>query len=339
MIQLLRALWAGIANFLFPKDYFSWQTVVYLGIFSLVMSWVARLAETLAVTENLIATAGWIFFALGVGWFLEEKKIRPFGLSLSPWVAGAIVCLYFFNLLPFGTFSMALMAWPLVSVVIAAVPQFLTWEFKPKAPRPPVRQQLILMLLMALLFSSWFQFYFRLQSWFEDYPSLIADDFGNSGFVYRLAGQSEDRAKGVSLLTATKLEIERALNEAPWPHVERWLLNVDAQLSQLEPEVTGALDGSLERGLWRLRARRPRTLEDGYALDLIAIWMGPSANQNGYYFETTCTIHPRSPSTSDDSNRQSTSSSTQVVQTTPMAEVTCGLATPKRSGKPDLTLS
>ncbi|MEO1181714.1 MAG: DUF5357 family protein, partial [Cyanobacteria bacterium J06636_28] len=204
-------------------------------------------------------------------------------------------------------------------------------------------QQLILMLLMALLFSSWFQFYFRLQSWFEDYPSLIADDFNNSGFVYRLAGQSEDRAKGVSLLTATKVEIERALNNAPWPHVERWLLNIDAQLSQLEPQVTNALDGSLERGLWQLRARRPRTLEDGYALDLLAVWSGPSADPEGYYFETTCTVHPRSRSTPDNSNNpnddNSSATSTRIIQTTQMAEVNCGLAIPKRSGKPDLTLS
>ena len=337
MIQILKVLWARISDFFFPKDYFSWQTVVYMGVFSLAMSWVARLSGTLRITENLIATAGWIFFALGAGWFLEEKKIRPFGISLSPWVAGAIVCLYTFNLLPFGTFPMALMSWPLASVAIAAVPQFLTWEFRPKVPRPPVRQQLILMLLIALLFSSWFQFYFRLQSWFGDYPSLIADDFSNSGFVYRLAGQTEDRAKGISLLTTTKIEVERILNDAPWPRVERWLLNVNDQMAQIEPQVSNALDGSLEKGLWQLRAR-PRTLDNGYALDLLALWLGPSADPDGYYFETTCTIYPRSRSSSS-SNNPSSLPPTGTVQTTQMAEVNCGLATPKRSGRPDLTLS
>ncbi|MEO0987183.1 MAG: DUF5357 family protein [Cyanobacteria bacterium J06639_14] len=335
MIQLLRALWVRLSNFFFPKDYFSWQTVIYLGFFSLVMSWVARLSGTLWITESIIATAGWIFFALGIGWFLEANKVRPFGIALSPWVAGAIVCIYFFNLLPFGTFPMAMMSWPLVSVAIAAMPQFLSWELRPKVPKPPARQQLILMLLMALLFSSWFQFYFRLQSWFDDYPSLVADNFRNSGFVYRLAEQPEDKAKGVSLLSAAEQEVVNSLKDTPWPYVERWLLNLNDQLVKLETEATGVLDDSLEQGLWQLQAR-PRSLEDGYALDLLAVWSGPSSDPRGYYFEKTCVIHPRSrPSSSGASNSDNSRSNA----TPQMAAVECELATPKRSGKPDLTTS
>lgn len=329
MIQILRELWVRVSSFFFPKDYFSWQTVIYLGFFSLAMSWVARLSNTLWATESFIATAGWIFFALGIGWFLEKNKIRPFGISLSPWVAGAIVCTYFFGLVPWGTFPMALVSWPLICVAIAAIPQFLTWELKFKVPRPPVRQQLILMLLMALMFSTWFQFYFRLQTWFRDYPSLLADSFGNSGFVYRLAEQPEDKAKGVSLLTAAEAEVRSALDDTPWSYVERWLLNLNDQVVRLESQATETLEGSMEVNMWRLRAR-PRTLEDGYALDLLAVWSGPASDPSGYYFEKTCIIHPRSQPSNNNTETERTAPPTQI------AEVECELATPKRSGRPDL---
>lgn len=69
MIKFLQGLWARISGFLFPADYYAWQTLIYLGIFSFTMSWVARLTVGKGFTVNLIATGGWLFFALGIGWF------------------------------------------------------------------------------------------------------------------------------------------------------------------------------------------------------------------------------------------------------------------------------
>ena len=331
MIQLLKKVWDSITEFFFPQDYFSWQTIIYLGFFSFTMSWVARLSGALTITENFIATAGWVFFALGIGWFLEKNKIRPFGIPLAPWVAGAIVCIYFFGLVPWGNWPIALTTWPLVSVAIVAIPQFFTWELQPKVPLPMVRQQLILLFLVALLFSSWFQFYFRLQSWLNDYPSLLADSFNNSGFVYRLSAQPENGGKGVSLLTAAEGEVKAALNDTPWPYVERWLLNLNEQVGKLQIETAITLEGSKEKDMWQLEAR-PRTFNDGYALDLMALWSGPASDPNGYYFEKTCFIQPRPQPQSQPNGAEN-----QEEPTSPtlMAEVTCDLATPKRMGRPD----
>lgn len=323
--QSLQGIWKAATGFLLPQEYFSWQTILYLGLFSFAMSWVARLAGTLDVTEALIATAGWIFFALGVGWFLESNKIRPFGIALAPWVAGAIVCAYFFGLLPLG-WPAALMTWPLVSVFIVAIPTFLTWELRPQLPKPAVRQHLILLSLVALLFSTWFQFYFRIQAWFDQYPTLLTDNFSDSGFVYRLSNETEAQAKGVALLTSAELEVRSSLDGTPWPYVERWLLNLDEQLQRLRAESAIALENSPERLLWELDAR-PRRLNQGYALDLIANWSGPASDPHGYYFEKTCAIYPR-PQPQAPSAEQNPS-----TNPTEMAEVTCELATPKHMGK------
>ncbi|MEO1095147.1 MAG: DUF5357 family protein [Cyanobacteria bacterium J06638_28] len=326
IFQTFQGLWKVASGFLLPQDYFSWQTIVYLGLFSFAMSWVARLVGTLDITEALIATAGWIFFALGVGWFLESNQIRPFGISLAPWVAGAIVCAYFFGLMPLG-WPAALMTWPLVSVLIVAIPTFLTWELRPRLPSPAVRQHLVLLLLVALLFSTWFQFYFRIQAWFDRYPSLLADNFNNSGFVYRLANEAETQAKGVSLLTAAESQVKSSLDGTPWPYVERWLLNLDEQLQKLRAESAIALEDSPERTLWELKAR-PRTLPKGYALDLIADWSGPASDPHGYYFEKTCAIYPKLQPQPQPAN----ATPETPPEPTEMAEVTCELATPKHMG-------
>jgi len=327
MIQLLRAIWERVTNFLFPDDYYSWQTLIYLGFFSFAMSWVARLSGAFQITENLIATAGWLFFAIGVGWFFEEAGIRPFGIPIAPWVAGAIVCVYVFGLVPWGTWPIALMTWPLVSVAIVAIPHFLTWELKPRLPAPPARQYLILLLVIALLISNWFQFYFRLQSWFEDYPSLLADNFNNSGFVFRLAREPEEPARGSALLTAAEVEVESTLDGTPWSYVERWLLNLNEQVPNLQRKTIATIDAALEKELWRLEAR-PRTLNDGYALDLMAVWSGPSSDPDGYYLEKTCLIQPRS-------QPQVETPEGEAAPPTVMAEVNCELAMPRKSGQPE----
>ncbi len=218
------------------------------------------------------------------------------------------------------------MTWPLVSVFIVAIPSFLTWELRPKLPSPPVRQYLILIFLLALLFSSWFQFYFRIQTWLRNYPSMLTDNFAHSGFVYRLPNQTEAQAKGVSLLTAAELQVKTALDGTPWPYVERWLLNLNEQLDRLRSASAVVLEDSPELPLWRLDAR-PRTLDKGYALDLIAVWSGPASDPNGYYFEKTCVIHPRSP------QPQPGTAPPAGAEPTQMAEVICDLATPKYMGK------
>lgn len=328
MIQLLQKIWNSVTSFLFPQDIFAWQTMVYLGVFSIVMAWVARLSETSVITESLIATAGWIFFAMGVGWFLEDNKVRPFGISLAPWVAGAVVCVYFFTLVPINNpIPAALMTWPLVSVAIVAVPKFFNWELRPKLPKVPERQQLILLLLIAMLLSSWFQFYFRLQDWFAEYPTLRSDTFSNSGFVYRLSTSETEQPKGVSLLTATEVAVKDTLDNAPWPYVERWLLNLGDQVGRLRVKTQTALEDSSERDLWQLQAQT-RSLREGYALDLLAIWSGPASDPEGYYFRKTCSIQPQVPPQAPRPENE------QPAPPTPLAKVDCGLETPKTMGAP-----
>lgn len=328
MIGLLQALWTRISEILFPKDYYSWQTLIYLGIFSFTMSWVARVAVGPGIAVTVIASGGWLFFALGIGWLLDQANIRFLGLRVAPWAMGALFCIYISGLFPFIGWRTSLMAWPIVSVLIAAIPQFYNYELDFKVPPPPIRQQLILLSLLALLFSNWFQFYFRLQNWFDDYPSLLTDDFSRSGFVSRLSAEPEEQARGTVLLTSAEIELRKELNDTPWSYVERWLLNLDEKLVNLEIKTIDSLVSSKERDLWRLEAR-PRTIDgDRYGLDLMAVWLGPTSLREGYYLEKECTIRPRVVTDTTVDDRDTSAPPDQV------AEVKCELPTPKRPGRP-----
>jgi hypothetical protein len=330
MIKLLQQIWERLSVIIFPDDYYSWQTLIYLGFFSFAMSWVALLLVDRGWTVNIIATSGWLFFGLGIGWLLEERQVQVYGMPLAPWVMGAIFCTFSFGTFG-GRWSTALMIWPLVSVAIAVIPQFLDWKLRPTLPSSDVRQQLILLTLIGLLLSNWFQFYFRLQDWFTDYPSLLADDFGRSGFVFRMSLAPREQAQGVTLLTVAQTKVEESLDGTPWPFIERWLKNLDEQVVRLEQNVLSEVDLSEERDMWRLQARPRTTDDDGYALDLMAVWSGPASMETGYYHEKTCLIQPQFPPEVE------TDGDNLPQQVTPLAEVTCELATPKRPGRPPIT--
>ncbi|WP_008313285.1 DUF5357 family protein [Leptolyngbya sp. PCC 6406] len=332
MIKILQDLWNKITGFFLPQQYFAWQTLMYLALFSWAMSWIARFSGTTEITQFIITTSSWGFWTLGIAWFLEARKVRPFGIPIAPWVAGAIVCTYFHDLIPGAEFANALVLWPLVSVGLAALPVLVDWELKPKNPLPGVRQKLVLMLLLAVLFSSWFQFYFRLQSWLKEYPTLATDNFTGSGFVTRLATDSGSRSGGIPLLIAAEERIKAELNDTPWPWVERWLLNLNGQMEKIRAETQTVLVNSAEGEMWHLQAR-PHSRENGYDLSLMAVWNGPSSSPEGYYLEKICLIRPQAPRPQAPRSEGSPPPP-DAPPPTVLAQVTCNLEIPKRLGKP-----
>lgn len=92
----------------------------------------AMLAST-RLLEDLLTNFGWIFLILGVHWWTTSanqlrigysEAERKDGFPLSPWITGALVSLYLFG---GGTGDIrreALIYWPSISAVIAAMPDF-----------------------------------------------------------------------------------------------------------------------------------------------------------------------------------------------------------------------
>jgi hypothetical protein len=332
MIKWLRQTLAEIYTLLLPPQYFSWQMVLYLSIFSWGMSLLGRLLGASTFTVGLLASGGWIFLALGLGWGIQASRIKPFGLNLAPWVAGGVLCMFVFGTWGGRWLEPALVCWPLVSFGVAAVPHLVSWDLNWKTPSPPVRQQLVLLFLLSLLFSSWLQFYFRLQAWVEAYPSLVADRLDQSNFVYRMPGQEVPLSVGVAHLTQAEALIESQLEGQPWPSVERWLLNRDGQRQALQTQLQNRASPSPEDRLWDLDLE-VNNEANGYRLDLWAVWTGPAATEASYYLEKSCQLRPIPPAVSAEPVDQTAA----ALPPTLWASFTCNLETPRRPGHPRTT--
>jgi hypothetical protein len=332
ILDFLRRLYQSITDFFLPDSYFAWQTVIYMSLFSWLMSLLARALGLYPFTISLLATLSWIFLALGVGWALENNRVRLFGIPVAPWVSGAILCLFMFGSWGGEWFQPALIAWPLVSYLVMAVPSLISWDFRPKVPTPAVRQKLILVFFLSLLLSSWFQFYFRIQTWVRYYPSVMADNFSQSAFVYRLPGRTPPVSTGVTYLTVAESIMRDQLHGKPWTTVERWLLNREGQRQALQRQVHDrmAAQPSLEQSLWQVDFQ-PRTSGEGYAIQLWAIWSGPAAEADSYYLEKSCLLMPVTQGARYD---RTTDPEPQTFASTRWSNLACELDTPRQAGHP-----
>ncbi|NJL87911.1 MAG: DUF5357 family protein [Leptolyngbyaceae cyanobacterium SM1_1_3] len=322
----------GLLTVLSLTEFNSWQTVLMLSLFSWLTSLLAEMVSATEFTVNLLSSFGWIFLIIGTGWGLSVNSVKLFGMPLSPWVSGALLCAFVFS--PWaneGNLAPAIVTWPLASAAIAIVPNVLRWNFTFKKPDVSTRQQLALFFVFSLLLSGWLQFYFRVQRWLEDYPTLMVSDFGNSSFIYQLPSRRERLPQGIPLLVAAESEVEQQLNGMPWPRVERWLLNVDDQLVPIERAAKNRLDAPKEKDLWNLQAQTFET-PVGYELRLRSVWLGPTSTAQGFYLEKTCLINKQLPAaTPTDENEAQTGNSPPP---TPLGVVDCELGTDFVEGFP-----
>ena len=151
----------GAQRLLLPQDIYSWQTLIYLSIFSLLMSYWAQGT----IVKNIIAVCGWFFLILGTSWYTTDKPVLVPGtiMSVGALVTGALVSVFAFgdeqNI--FNPVSFVL--WPTISAMITAIPEFFQGtgtNVSTQIPKPEARQKIIVLIVGSILVSCWLQVYF-----------------------------------------------------------------------------------------------------------------------------------------------------------------------------------
>ncbi len=281
---------------LLPDKYFAWQTLLLLSLFSWLVAIAIRAMEdqeTLLV--NFLSTLSWIFLTSAIWWALDENKVKVWGFSISPWITGAVLCLFAFH--PWEEserFRWALSSWPLVSVAIAVLPDFFSWELEFSLPKKDKRPSLVMMLLINLLLTSWILFFFRVQDWVNNYPSLLVSKLNNSAFVYDFVAERDPNthAQGIPLLEGTAAAITGELADLPWYQTERWLYTRKNHLEDIAQRMNDNLEAPDEKVFWRIEVPEPRRLGEGYLLTLRADWLGPVEGNRSFHVEKSCKITP-----------------------------------------------
>jgi hypothetical protein len=288
---------------------FSWQTALGLSL----LSWIVFVVVRDPYLKKFVSIYGWAFLILGVDWYYvddkeEKKKLYLPGLDIKvnygSWLTGALFCLALLtNDFLLRDAHTALVAWPIVSVLIASLTRILRPGLELnqlfRVPQDAnTRQDLVILFLFGLLFSCWFQFHFLLQDVIQQYPSILADDFRNSAFVSRLnprrfnLGRSPESRGAIILDTAEDL-IRNQLSGQSWLEVQRRLRNLETQVADLgDVAIARAYEDAPEaeeRQFWRFNAIFEDKLPDD-SLELQAIWTGPSSQPTGYALRKVCSV-------------------------------------------------
>jgi len=295
-------IFEGVRKLLLPPKAYSWQTLIYLSVFSWVLSFLA-----VGYVKNLIAFSGWLFLIAGTAWYTTDDPLRVPGTFMP---VGALITGFLVSVFAFGhpedvITPRTIILWPTISAIITAIPEFIGGDdttTTAKIPEPQVREKIIILVSSCILISCWIQFYFVMNNWLTQYPSLMIDNFQRSTFVVRVA-EPETKTQapeqnipknGVTILDAVQKKVEQELNKTSWSEVERWLLEATTEVKKIGNKVINQKLGEYEeRKLWRVEPRIANIKSGyGYKLDLLSIWTGPSSHHQGYYLQKSCRVEP-----------------------------------------------
>ena len=286
-------LFAGVQKFLTPAKAYSWQTLIYLSVFSWGISYFA-----LGYIRDIIAFCGWLFLLAGTAWYTTGDPVRVPGtfMPVGAVITGFLVSVFALGNQESGLTSNTIVIWPTIAAIVTAIPNFFEGtggrSAKAKLPKLQDRQKVVVLLAWCMLISCWLQFYFVIDQWLKEYPSLRADNFNKSAFVIRLEPPTKKPKTGDLILNKLQPLVNQQIANKPWADVEKWLLEANQQLGNLgRKTINSNLGKSQERLLWRVEPRVVN-IKSGYKLDILTIWGGPSANSQGYYWRKSCLIQP-----------------------------------------------
>lgn len=317
-----------------PTQWDSPKTLILLGAFSWFVSiFVGRTAQ------SIISFIGWFFLIGGIHWTMyAEKELKSIltinGLFIAPWITGALICYFLFGTVE-GMPAIAFILWPCVSAVIAGLPKFIGSHSTTQTPiwvkpKPPDRQYLVNLALINLLLSCWIQLGFTTRQWLADYPTLENEDISNSAFVFQMEAPDQARSRGAEVLSRAEAELKANLQGQSWSQVERWLLNFDEQLQQIDQRIVNQLAPLKENNYWQVMGQ---ILPGEYNIQLFSTWTGPSADAAGFHYTQVCQVARTAPP--DVAGQPSTTAAT--MPPVGNAKVDCSPIQGPMRGQPNLS--
>ncbi len=320
-------IYARIKKILIPPKAYSWQTLIYLSVFSWLMSSLAT-----GFIRDLIAFFGWIFLIAGTAWYTTDKPLLIPGTNLP---VGAVITGFLVSAFAFRDEDMlispnTIVFWPVISAIITAIPEFFEGtgtDVNTQLPKLKDRQEIIILLACSTVLSCWLQFAFVVNKWAQEYPSLQAENFRPT-FVLRVAPQANIPRNGVIILDKLQPLVEERIAGRPWSEVEQFLLDAPQRINRLGRQVIQTnLRDTEEMNLWRVEPRVYNLNKSGYRLELLSIWSGPTSSGRGYYQRKICRVEPITKSTNTSTNNNANNKSV-------IAEIDCGRVSKAIPGPP-----
>ncbi|NRB07855.1 MAG: DUF5357 domain-containing protein [Richelia sp.] len=311
----IKDILGGVQNLLLTKDVYSWQTLIYLSIFSWLMSYWAQGI----VIKNIIAFGGWVFLISGTAWYTTDKPVLIPGtaMPLGALITGGLVSVFAFGNEQNEFNPVSFILWPTMSALITAIPEFFQGtgtNVSTQIPKLEARQKIIVLIASSMLVSCWLQVYFSVNNWVQEYPSLLKDNLNNSVLVNNFftaenyVTNKPPRNGDIILNKLVPIIIER-VDGQPWSQIERFLKNTKTTNSEVGKLGRNIINKELsyrEKDFWQMAAR-VKSIDsknpDIYNLDLLSIWKGPTfkvhknpglagVKRYEYHFKRSCRVEP-----------------------------------------------
>ncbi len=286
--------WKWLEKSLKPPIIFSYQTLILLSIYSLVLGLL-----TTEFTNRAIIACGWMFFLLGTAWGLNEKPIRIGSFLLNFWIMSVLICIFVFGYILEDLFQPELwVTLPLVVILIMTINEFTNSKLQFQIPTVAIRQRLFTQLAVHLLISCWMQFFIVVDDIIKNYPVLVREDFRNSIFVNKLPFLPAPKSRGELALESVVTVVEERLNNQSWQTIEslleptnreQWIGEIWQEFLPENPNILSITPNTKENDLWEFTTNAiPEN--NGYLLTLITEWQGPRAGAGKISFVSNCEI-------------------------------------------------
>lgn len=294
IFKFIQDLFSGVQKLLTPAKIYSWQTLIYLSVFSWAASYFA-----VGFVKDIIAFCGWLFLIAGTAWYTTDDPLRVPGTFMP---VGAVISGFLISVFAFGhekniITTKTIVIWPTIAAIMTVLPSFFQGTggttAKITLPKLEQKQKILILLAWSMLISCWIQFYFVIDKWLKDYPSLRGDNFQNSAFVIRVEPPKQKPKNGDLILTKIQPLVQQQIANKPWSEVEKWLLEANEKLGNIgNRTIERNLSKLEEKKLWEVQPRVV-SIKTGYRLDILTIWKGPSADNKGFYWQKSCLIEPK----------------------------------------------
>ena len=272
-----------IRKFFIPPKAFSWQTLIYLSVFSWLMSSLANDGSM----QDIIAFFGWIFLIAGTSWYTTDKPLYIPGtiMPVGAVITGGIVSVFAFQQ-DEELIARTIIFWPTISALITAVPEFFEGsgtDVKTQLPELNDRESVIVLIGCCMLLSCWLNLYGVTDSWLNEYPSakypVYRDNSQRNDLLTVMEPEDRIPQNGVLILNKLQSAVETALDGKSWSEVELWLKNANRKVNQLGERIIEInLAKFEERDFWKTEANVenivPKDINSGYKLDLYSVWKG-----------------------------------------------------------------
>ena len=303
ILDFFKDIFARIRDFFVPDKAFGWQTLIYLSLFSWLMSSLSNDGPI----QDIIAFLGWVFLIAGTSWYTTDKPLYIPGtiMPVGAVITGGIVSVFAFQQNKEFLISRTIIFWPTISALITAIPEFFEGsgtDVKTQLPELKDRESVIILIGCCMLLSCWLNLYGVTDTWLNEYPSarypVYQDETARrNDLLMVIEPQDKIPQNGVVILNKLQSAVETALDGKSWSEVELWLKNANRKASQLGEKIIEInLAKFEEKDFWKAEANvqniDPKDYNSGYRLDLYSVWQGPSATENGYYLKRSCQIEP-----------------------------------------------